>query len=55
LSASLLASKIRKDFDVELTLKVIFQIPQIAALSEYIITVKQINSDVEQNSETIIL
>ncbi|WP_367865337.1 amino acid adenylation domain-containing protein [Pedobacter sp. WC2423] len=55
LNASLLVSKIRKYFDVELPLKDLFHKHQITAISEYIITVKQMNSGIEDTSEIILL
>lgn len=55
LKASLLVSKIRKYFDVELPLKELFHKQQIVAISDYIITVKQMDSAIEETSEIILL
>lgn len=55
LNASLLISKIRKHFDVEFPLKDLFYRHQICTISEYIITVKQMSSSVDDKDGIILL
>src|SRR6185436_7774433 len=53
LKATILANRIQQHFEIEIPLKEIFNKQSIETLADYLITVKQIEMEVSDNSEIV--